>query len=642
MSKKDVNFFEKHVEKIVLGLVGIVCIWFFFTRFLFSPHYVRYDNIKFGSSEIDSYIGKQAEELEDRLARSPVPKQTYQSRLGDYVALVDSAITDVDVSLSLPQPSSKKTSVRRAYNLPQVGPVSDDEVEYIRAVAYVPTAMINEKNAYKQSESEPSDIDFVTVEAKFDVAGLYQDFYESFAGKNVRPEWRDPCLAEPVFAAVELQRQELLEQDSWSNWETVPRTRIDRRRKLFEIIEDIRDLPAGGIKVRLLQFNDSEVRADLLQPESYRIASAQQEWFPPSMHKIFTRHRQDVAFQEKRQARIAVKQEREKEQKKAREKARLERQSKVQKITSGSGGDRTSSSGGRTGGFMNVLTGRGTKKKSRLDRRSAREQSESVREVSKTAPASDKYDFYGDLDKILIVDKIDLSRMSEPLMLWAHDDTVEPEKVYRYRIRLGVFNPIAGTNQFSEQDKSRKNKVVLWSIFSRITDSVVIPARLYFFPHKIQETSETVTVRVCRYVLGYWYSKDFIVKQGEAIGKTVKSEPVETEGDITAVQTIDYSTGAVLMDVVPVNDWSGGKNLRSRRYFDMLYSFDGTNIAHKPVKARYWTSELQAKFNQIKKAEKEPKEPLRSWASRWKGLGRTTTRGRGEQYEKDEDFGPRP
>ena len=48
----------------------------------------------------------------------------------------------------------------------------------------------------------------------------------------------------------------------------------------------------------------------------------------------------------------------------------------------------------------------------------------------------------------------------------------------------------------------------------------------------------------------------------------------------------------------------------------MLYSSDGAGIAHMPVKQRFWPDDLQAKYNDIKRSEKEPKEPLREWGSR--------------------------
>jgi len=213
------------------------------------------------------------------------------------------------------------------------------------------------------------------------------------------------------------------------------------------------------------------------------------------------------------------------------------------------------------------------------------------------------------------------------LVFWAHDDIVETGKSYRYRIRLGVFNPVAGTNQFSEEYKSLKNNAILWSEFSDVSETVEIPGRFYFFSRDKHEASKTVTVTVSRYTLGYWYSKDFTVKQGEAIGKEseYKITKDEEKKKVTVPKTIDYVTGAVLVDVIPVSDWSGTTQLRPRHYFDMLYSFDGTNINHMSVQPRYWAEKLQAKFNEIKASEREPKEPLRDWSSGRTGVRRMRT-----------------
>ena len=133
-------------------------------------------------------------------------------------------------------------------------------------------------------------------------------------------------------------------------------------------------------------------------------------------------------------------------------------------------------------------------------------------------------DVYDEFDKIRLTGRTLLEKMREPLVFWAHDDTVEPRKHYRYRIRLGVFNPVAGTDQLSEQDISRKNEVVLWSEFSDVTDPVEIPGRLYFFAKHIREPANVVTVQVSKYLLGYWHSEDFKVSQGEVIGNVVETE----------------------------------------------------------------------------------------------------------------------
>ncbi len=615
MSKKGGYFFEEHIEKIVLAIVGLVCLWLLITHVLISPNYIEYDNKKFSPGDIDNYISKQAEVLEDRLNRKPEPKTPYKPNIDKFIAKIDLAISDIDISLSLPQPNRSLTDVGddRVYSIPLIGKVNEPAVEHIRAVAYVPIGEIGEESIYGQAEHEPNDVDFVTVEAKFDVAGLYNRFYTSFAGENLQDEWRDPCLVAPIFAAVQLQRQELLSDRGWSDWQIIPRTKIDHRKKMFKVIEELEELPPGGIKVRLLQFNDPIVTKDLLQPDAYMIASAKEEWFPPSLHKEYVEQQREIDAQEKRIAKAAERQERKRE----REAERSGRRSRTTTTKGATGGMLPGIGGGSFGGGGGPFGGGGgmpartQPKRSRSERKVEKERPQKSKEVSKTTK-----DIYKEFNKILLTEETDITKMEEPLVFWAHDDTVELGKSYRYRMRLGVFNPVAGTNQFSEQDKSLKNKVILWSGFSDATETVDIPRTLYFFPREIQEAAKTVTVTACRYVLGYWYCKNFTVKQGEVIGKGVEYKATDKEKEVTVPKIVDYATGAILLDVIPVNDWSGGKNLRSRHYFDMLYSFDGTNIEHIPVKSRYWAEGLQIKFNEIKRAEKEPKEPLRSWGGR--------------------------
>jgi len=618
MSKKDSNFFEEHVEKIVLAVVGLGCLWLFITRVLFSPNYIEYDNDKFDSGAIDNYISKQAAVLENKVNRKPDPKQPYQPRVDDFIARFDSAISDINIDLGLPQPIiiEKDITDNRVYRIPLIGEVNEVLAEHIRTVAYVPNGEVGEKNVYGPDNSEPNDIDFVTVEAKFDVSGLYKRFNTSFAGEDIQQDWRDPCLAKPVFASVQLQRQKLLSDGSWSDWQTVPRSKIDPRKRMFEVIEDINDLPAGGIKVRLLQFDDAEMRIDLLQPEAYRVASAKEEWFPPSLHGKYVEYQKEIDVIKRREAAVGKKEEREGE--------RSERRSRPAgtktRPAEGIGGP---SGEGMEGERPPPSTPAAVRKPlparvSQPERKSDKERPQKSKEVSKTID-----DVYQEFDEISITESTDIAKVDKPLLFWAYDDTVEPGK-YRYRIRLGVFNPIAGTNQFSEQDKSLKNKVILWSEFSDATEAVDIPRTLYFFPREIQEATKAVTVQVSKYVLGYWYSKDFTVKHGELIGKVGEYKITEEEekGGVIVPKMVDYTTGAVVVDIVPVTDWSGGNNLHVNHFFDLLYSFNGKDIERLPIKSRYWTEALQNKFNEIKRYEKEPKEPLRSWG------GKTGERGR--------------
>jgi hypothetical protein len=393
--------------------------------------------------------------------------------------------------------------------------------------------------------------------------------------------------------------------------------------------------------VRLLQFDDAEVRMALLQPEAYKIASAKEEWFPPSLHKKYVEQQKEIEAEKKRRAREAERLESEQENEKVREereKAREKRRGR----TSGTGlyggqyGGRRGDSTLREDRYGTGRGGRETRtRRDRGDRRDeteslsrreereerAREREERIAELRATSITTTMDDIYKELDEILITRRTSLAKIREPLLFWAHDDTVEPGKSYRYRIRLGVFNPIAGTNKFDEQDEGLKNKIVLWSEFSEVTEIVKVPETLYFFPRDVKDAARIVTVHVAKYKLGYWYSKDFAVKPGEDIGKVAEFEPVEEKRRRPLMmpsvpETIDYTTGAILVDVVPVNDWSGGRNMYARQYYDMLYSLDGVAIEHIPVSTRYWDEELRIKLNEITRSQKEPKEPLRPWDSR--------------------------
>jgi hypothetical protein len=238
-------------------------------------------------------------------------------------------------------------------------------------------------------------------------------------------------------------------------------------------------------------------------------------------------------------------------------------------------------------------------------------------EFSKTDYSRSLNELYGELDKLAITEETNLSGMTEPLAFWAFDDTVEPGKTYRYRVRLGVFNPVAGTNKISERDKSRREDAILWSAFSKETSPVDVPRRLYFFP--LREAGKVVTFQVSRYVLGYWYSWNFPVQQGEMIGTAVQNKIADDDGSLTKQnvelpESIDYSTGAVLVDVAGVNGWSagGGAGLNSRPS-EILYSYDGTTIEHLAVSYGNWPKELQIRFNEIKKLVEKTKKPWRRW-----------------------------
>jgi hypothetical protein len=512
------------------------------------------------------------------------------------------------------------------------------------------------------------------VEAKFDVAELYRQFQAYFAGTEVeKREWRDPCLAVPKFAAVELQRQVQLDDGTWGDeWVSVPRSRTEQHRELFTPVERVEDLPPGGIRVRRMQLDNKFVTMALLQPESYQIASAEEDWFPPSFYDKFKTLQRKVEAEERRQE-------------------REERQNQREAAATTGGrrddtraGGREARTGGTTrrGGDTGMYGGdrRGSRTRTRTDsanetgaagRRSSRRGGtanrgvydagvygrgeDARREVASTDEA------YLDFAEAMITFTTDLSKLKEPLLFWAFDDTADPGSTYRYRIRLGVLNPVAGTDELIERDRDMKDQAILWSSFSDVTPAVTIPRRLYFFAKSVQDRAKVATVEVVRYALGYWYSEDFQVRPGEVIGREMEPPKEEEdeddrraarlndritgagrgadllggrgmqpqaaeERDPTKPEMIDYGTGTMMIDLVEASDLGTPPNLQPRPYHDMLYTRDGVTIEHMPTSQRNWPGDLQQAYQQIvaeRNTEHQEFRPFKANRSR----GRTGGRG---------------
>ena len=201
------SFFEEHVEKIVLVVVGLVCVWLLITRVIFSPNVVVYNDAKLSPSSVDGEILKEAQTLRQTLKDPPEKGTPYKPRVGEFLAKLD-----IGTTVIAPREAVSANAVG-VYSLPRIGEVNSVAVDHIRAVAYVPVNEITEQNTYDKAGNEPNDIDLVTVEAKYDVAGLYERFKEDFVD-YVEERWADPCLAN-LPAVISSYRWPRVKERSW-------------------------------------------------------------------------------------------------------------------------------------------------------------------------------------------------------------------------------------------------------------------------------------------------------------------------------------------------------------------------------------------------------------------------------------------
>ena len=632
MIKKQSNFIEEHIEKVVLIIGALGALFILYKFVLGGGTEVVIDNVPLRPGQVDIYIADQAELLKMRLEREPIPKPEYIPQSIGFLGKMN-YVLDSNLNVLWPMPSSVESTVNKKYRIPVIGPVNDVDVEHIRAAAYLPKVAVTPENVEAVDTYEVNDLDLVTVGGNFDLAPLIDSFHECFAGKEVPDGWRDTGLARPVFAGVQLQRQRLGDDGQWSQWEDVPHAKIDPYGDKYKIIENVNELPNGGIMIELANFGETKAQADLLQPDSYKIASAEEKWLPPALHRKFLTVRREKEAQDRRDAVVA-----ERDTKTTDERERtVTRPAREEHTTTDrtrgtagrmtTGGRGAGAGGGGGGGGRSPMEmergGGATRESSRTTARPDRNEQTRDRRTDTTAtetkkiikPAVTEASIEEEMRKMLLATKRgDISSMRETINFWAYDDTVEPGASYRYRIRLGVFNPVGGTDRVREEDIASKNKVVLWSDYSEVTDIVDIPKRMYFFPVNVQESAKAAEVQVCKYAMGYWHSEQFMVKRGDTIGKAAKVEASEKDkvAGVKLPEMINYSTGAIIVDMVAVNDWVGDKTLQSRQYFDVLFSVDGVNVDRLPAKQMYWPEDLRLKYSELKALEKKTKEPFRT------------------------------
>lgn len=690
------RFCENHVEKIVLGVAIAISVWLFFTRVAFSPNMVAVKDKSFSPGKIDSHIYEEkAQELSAVMGvKKGGESRPYHAKLTSpldpcdllvagvigrplpkgFAGLFESPLSFIDISAVpriSPVTTTQRADLSRKYRLPQIPEVADAKICHIRAAAYVPTQEVTTQKAYDAGTSEPNDIDLVTVEARFDTAELYRRFTASFNGVDVqKEEWRDPCLADPIFAAIQLQRQERLEDGTWSDWQPLPRSQVDANRRLFEVIENVGDLPPGGLDVRMMQFHPRMVKLSLLQPESYQIASAEEDWFPPSFYDKFKDLQRKVEAEERKEQR---EQDRGQDDR-ATDNRRGDTRGGAGGMQAGARGARggqpgmaggntglRGARGARGGQAGDPMMGGATRGRGAGGRRGGDDPYGDMMYGMPGMGADGRRkastdEVYFDLREEMLPYNVDLAKKDKPILVWAFDDTAEPGKAYQYRIRLGVFNPVAGTDQFIDRDADKKNQVILWSRFSPVLGPVEIPEMVYMFAKNVQDKTKTATVEVARYKLGYWRTEDFQVRPGESIGKTMDVKDREADRDrnrrmammnpmggpggaggrITDVRggmmdpammygmttdpteastpkTVDYTTGNVLLDLVEVNDWADAPNLKPRMYHDMLYTSDGVSIEHMPAGNTNWPQDLVNAYQTVQSDKRREPKPFRAF-----------------------------
>lgn len=603
MGSKKVNYIELFIDKAAIAIAGLIAVIILFVFVLRGP---QIDGM--GPSEIDEAVNRKANHLEEQMREEPNENIKYVSKQQGYLALLNNSIKEVNDRINFPlagnQASVIPGSSKFTYQVPKIGKIEKPTSAVVRMAAFVPTEELSMNVTYESAGKRLEDLDLVTVESSIDVKSLYGKFRESFAARSFPAEKRKEQYAKPVFAKVQLQRRTQQSDGNWSEWFEVPQTKICYLKKNLAIPKEPSEY---GTEMALVQFAKSEFRDEVLQPAVYCNALPTEAWISPS-------------FYNQRQIKLGKYQE---------ELRRLEIEAeRARKLSDRAAPSRETRTPTRivdepAGRTREPAPSRNQPRREPTPRTAPTRRVPERPAAPATSASSLNMNEESDFDAIKLKTETNLEDLDK-LVFWAHDDTAQPGETYQYRIRIGVFNPIAGRDWFGEEQKEYRDEVVLWSDFAEVNEQIEIPQRFYFFATDIRDlekgasTDKTVEVVVARYTLGNWVSKKYNVKSGEEIGKA--DEPPDAR--LANSDLIDFSTGAVMIDARRVTEWYGTGTLRSRDYYELLYSFDGKIIEKVPVRERFWTAKVTQIYKEISTALNAQPIALLDWQQAASGASR--------------------
>lgn len=646
MGNKGGNILEKHIDKIILAVIGLICLFVLVRTFVLTSSKVEIGVLKYTPGNVDSEVLRNAKRLEIKVASPPKkekPDYPENAQAGKFKNFLECSIRDfndaalvIDTNLYLPIPARMAAgSVKtRTYQMPALAQLKDPMAQLYRSVAFVPTEEVTPDHPYesgntKSVNTKMEDLDFVTIQAKFDAKTLYDNFNESFAGKNVKDSWKDKDLATPIFARVSLERQQLNDDGTWTQWQPVEQTKINQYRTLFNLPDKISEFDSGGIRTVYARLLSPEVKYELLQPKNYDFAYPSYLWIAPEFEKV-------------RQKQIEKENELIKRQTAAeKEKAKATAQPRTDRTREPAGGPGGMLPGGMPGGAMPGGGGGGggampggampgavaprTAKPARADR--TRQPAATPRKpADKTAVAAKEENPELDFDDVKIENIEDISKV-ENLIIWAHDDSTQQGKTYKYRLRIGIANPIAGVAGAKWTDEQENDdRLILWSDYVEAAETIEIPKRMYIFATDIKrDVDKTVSVEVARYMLGNWKKQEFILRPGDFIGKEMeikKSSTTDTREEAKPVK-VDFSTGSLMLDMARNTTWTGRSLLSARSYDEILYTQEDGSIARGPIKRASWDKSMTKMYAEVEDSIANPINLSDSRTSSGSGTRRT-------------------
>ncbi len=549
MRLKNLNLFEKYIEKAVLALASLftlVVLWFFV---LGSPHAVEikalHKTLKPG--EIEIAVRQEANDLEKRIASE-------QSPFGDAVIEVPPYTDEFRDRLTRPlvpidqlasifnQPGLQmKVSVppkRRLFNVPQ--PPAPIALKWDTGFGVL--AEPQDKATISGFEKLignkiPRDFRWVSVSSEFDLK-RWQNFLrkkpKSSKQQQIPPQWWRPRL---IVTDVILQRQ--LQDATTGKWGEIqtlsPLPGTDR----FEY------MPSRWFSFRAQRKNwappEAEAALQLAEMERNRLSRPlfpeliEGLWLPPDAAAANLSPRIGEQVRDFTQQIQAVQMQL---------KELRQKMSDAGGTTSALTTSATEESDGRA--IPMDIPGLEAKRKKLLD--DLYVLLGIIEPLEEPAPSENMTKPFGRRRRNVVTiedsQKKEEAALPDTIRVWQHDISVQDGQSVRYRMMVSVLNPLFFKSQVpKEQQEEYFEKLTLTSAPSDWTEPVQILNEHHFFLSRANKQSKAITIEVYCIFNGQWQKREFDLKAGDPIGSVVQF----AHGD--GQTNVNMNVGGVVVDI---------------------------------------------------------------------------------------------
>jgi hypothetical protein len=606
MTAKWLELLEKHVEKGIVGLTALALLAMFYLYFVRSPNTVPYGDEEVSPRELYENIQEDALALE-RAVRSAAPDEDQEQKSEDFSQQLQKyhaqgIFASAEGQPGLPRELHRAATFGGEIEVPGLEeiespsgsivlveplPPSRPKARTGRALAVREPIVIPglaepgvAETPPEDEPSEPSEVVWVTVGAYFNKKAQYDEMIQ--AGYV-------PFRSKAYVVGVDVQRQEMLSNGEFSEWEDVePTVAMPQLEMPVPLFDDETGESLNKDEIRRAFDAIKAAQPDLMQPTFYPIEAGDFWEMPP-----LEGYEEEDEEEEEEEGRTG--------------RAPPEPGRTIVPIPTGPGrtirGSGPRGPGGRTGGEAGPS--RGAYSSARSDAERKREARRQIRrdlvEIGKLLNQKE-YGAARDLASRIVDSEFatagnrrkakkmlkhaerllerqinrgrgasELGRVTEEVIVhpetkapavWFHDDTVEAGKTYRYRMRVKLWNRYVGRMR-SLQDPEKAKKAVIAGDWSLESEPITVAPSTHFF-FSGSRPPESASVQVWKWRKGRWFEERFDVSVGDVIGgvQKVKTGEFDEEGDEIRAD-VDFTTGAVVLDLrfdEPVQDRRRGKD----------------------------------------------------------------------------------